>query len=254
MRASRRVLIAGAALLAAAWLVARPPTPPLYDGLIGPAEDYRYLDPPPGAKTTAPPSSGSTTLTVSSSGTAAGFLNTSEQPPQVQFLVGEGALQTPAGSTSVTVTAKPVEPPAPLPTTAGRFDGNVYEVAVSADKPGAVTVRSGGTPPTIVMRGPPGSNHAVIYRYVEGGSWEALRTVPIGGQAPDIQAANTDRFGWFALVLSSSSSSSSSSGTGGSGGSGGSGGFPVVAVVVPLGVLAILAAVIVPIRLSRSRR
>lgn len=244
---SRRVLLAGAALVAAAWVVTRPPSPPLYDGIIGPAEPYRYLNPPPGATTHGQPSSASTTVAVSSSGSAAGFLNTSEQPPQVQFLVGEGALVVPAGSTSVTLTVTPVEPPIPLPAADGRFDGNAYEVTATADKPGTVTVRPGGTPPTIVMRGPPGSNSAVVYRHVEGGSWQPLHTVPIGGQAPDIQAANTDQLGWFALVLSSTSSSSTSTG-----GSGGSSGFPVVAVVIPLVVLLVLAGVIVSIRLSRS--
>jgi len=248
-----RVLAAGAALIALAWVLMPAPSPPLYDGLSGPAEAYRYLNPPAGSQSTPPPSSANTTLAVSGGSNAAGFLSTSEQPPQAQFLVGQGSLQVPAGSTSVTITVKPVAPPAPIPATDGRLDGNVYEVSISADKPGPVTVRPGATQPTVVLRGPPGSSGAVIERSTAAApSWRALHTVPIGGQTPDIVAANTDQLGWFAMVLGTSSASSTSSGPGGSGGGGG-GGFPIVAVVAPLAALLLLGAVIVPIRLSRAR-
>lgn len=243
-RRALHVLLAGAALTGAAWTVAPAPSPPLYDGLTGPAESYRYLSPPPGTAATAAPTSGSTTLAVSNGTSAAGYLQTSEQPPQAQFLVGGGALAVPAGATSVTLRLEPVPAPAPLPASAGRLDGNTYRVSATADVPGPVTVKVGGTQPTIVLRGPPGSSGAVINRWETGGSWQALHTVPLGGQAPDMVAANTDQIGWFAMVLSGSSSP----------GGGGSGGFPVLAVVLPVAVLALLGATILAIRLARTRQ
>lgn len=252
---SLRVLLAGGALLALAWALAPAPSPPLYDGLSGPSEAYRYLNPPPGSQSTQAPTSASTTLSVTGGVSAAGFLSTSEQPPQAQFLVGQGSLLVPDGSTSVTITVKPVAPPAPLPAAAGRFDGNVYEVSITADRPGPVSIKPGTsqTQPTIVLRGPPGSTGAVVERFKPGPqAWTSLHTVPIGGQTPDIVAATTDDIGWFAMVLGGPSSSSTSSASGTGGGSSG-GGFPVVAVVAPLAALVLLGAVIVPIRLSRAR-
>jgi hypothetical protein len=247
-RRALHVLVAGVALTGAAWTLAPASSPPpLYDGLTGPAEAYRYLNPPPGTAATAAPTSGSTSLAVANGSSAAGYLQTSEQPPQAQFLAGEGALSVPAGTTSVTLQLRPVPPPAPLPASAGRLDGNTYEVSATANVPGPVTVKVGGTQPTVVLRGPPGSSGAVIHRWETGGSWQALHTVPLGGQAPDMVAANSDQLGWFAMVLSGS-------GTSGGGSGGGSGGFPVLAVVLPVAVLALLAAVILPVRLARSRR
>jgi len=252
-RSARRVLLAGAAMLAATWIVAAPPTPPLYDGLTGPAEAYRYLNPPPGSQGTQPPTSASNTFAVTNGANAAGFLSTSEQPPQAQFLVGQGTLALPSGSSSVTISVKPVPPPAPLAEAGKRLYGNVYEVQITADKPGAVTVKPDVTKPTIVLRGPPGSGSAVVYRYTSASaSWTALHTVPLGSQTPDIVAATTDQPGWFALVLGASLPSGSSTGSG-SGGGGGGGGFPIVAVLAPLAALLVLGAVIVPIRLSRAR-
>ncbi len=158
----------------------------------------------------------------------------------------------PAGARSVTVTVKPVPPPAQIPSSIGKLDGNVYEVTATADVPGDVTLKPGGSQPTIVLRGPPGNGTPTIARFARGGSWQAIHTVPLGGQAPNMVAANTTTLGFFAMTLPSGSSSASSNQNGGPPASGG-GGFPVLAVVLPLAVLAVLAAAVIAVRVSRSQ-
>lgn len=248
-RDATRVLVVAAPLIALAWMLAPAPSPPLYDGFQVPAEPYRYLAPPPGAQQTQPPTSASKPLTVSDGTVPAAFVATGEQPPQAQLLVGDGTLLAPAGAHTVTLAIKPVPPPAPLPASIGRLAGNVYQVTASADSGGEATLKSGATPPTVVLRGPTGSNAAQIARMPEGGSWARLQTVPLGSGAPDTVAANTPGLGFFAVVVPPGGSSS---GNGGGGGGSGGGSFPAVAVVVPLAAVLLLAGVLVAIRLSRG--
>jgi len=241
-----RVLAAGAALIGVAWVLSPVPSLPLYDGLAGPAEAYRYLNPPPGTASTPAPGSATKDVPTSGGTIAAAFVTTEEQPPQVQVLIGDGALVVPAVATKVTISLKAVPPPLPLPAALGRLDGNVYQVGVTPDAGGAVSVKPGVTAPTVVLRGPSGSSGAQIARLETGdGSWQGLHTVPLGA-TPDMVAASTTVFGYFALVLPAASPSSG-------GGGGGGGGFPVVAVVVPAVVVVVLAGVLVATRISRSR-
>jgi hypothetical protein len=249
-----RVLLAGGALIAAVWALAPAPSPPLYDGLSGPAEAYRYLNPPQGAQQTQPPSSATKTLSLTGGRTGAGFLTTEEQSPQAQFLVAEGSFLVPPGTKSVTVTIKPVPPRSPLPSDLGRLDGNVYSITASADVPGTVTLSKSITAPTVVLRGPPGSTAATVVRLGAEGTWTKLHTVPLGGQVPDMVAANTDQLGDFSLALGAgqgSSGSSSSASQSGSG-SGSGGGFPVLAVAIPLGAVVLAAGLILLVRRSRA--
>jgi len=247
-RSARRVLLAGAAMLAATWIVAAPPTPPLYDGLTGPAEAYRYLNPPSGYQHTDPPSSASHTLTVSNGTVPAGFIATDEQPPQAQLLVGDGSLLAPPGAHTVTLSIKAVPPPsATVPADLGHIAGNVYTVTATADTGGEATLKRGATPPTVVLRAPPGSGTGSIARSDgSGGAWTGLRTVPLGNNVPDMVAANTTAFGDFAVTVTGAPSTTTGAGSGGS--------FPVVAVVVPLAVLVVLAGLLVTIRSARRPR
>ena len=87
-RRSLRILLTGAVLIAAVWLLHPLGAPPLYDGAAGPNEAYRYLNPPAGHTQQGPPTSASTNLAVSGGSSAAGYVSTSEAPPQAQFLVG----------------------------------------------------------------------------------------------------------------------------------------------------------------------
>jgi hypothetical protein len=246
-----RVLVAGALLVGLAWLVAPPGSPPLYDGLQGPAQAYLYLQPPPGYHQTDTPKGASRVLPVSDGTNGAGFVNTEETPPQAQVLVADGALNFPAGAKQITLTVTPVPPPAPVPPSLGPQAGNVYQVTATADVPGPISINP-THPMTVVLRGPAGVGNAPIARMDEGTTtWQRVTTVPLGS-APDMVVVNTDKLGWF--VITATGSTQAPSGSGGSGSGSGSG-FPVVAVVVAAVVLvAIIGTLMMLTMRGRSSR
>ncbi|HEV7679257.1 MAG TPA: hypothetical protein VGQ42_11875 [Candidatus Dormibacteraeota bacterium] len=242
-----RTLVAGAALIAAAWLLAPAPAPPLYDGLSGPAQAYVYVSPPPGYHQTQQASPATKSLPVSSGATQAAFVTTDELPPQAQVLAGEGAFTVPAGTTSVALTVTPVTPPQPLPAALGAFDGNVYRIEATAGS--APVPVATGHPITVVLRGPATGKTAAMVRLPDTGTstpgaWESIKSVPLGS-APDMISANTDRLGWFAMVLTGTSSTSGGS-------PGGSSGPNLVAIVVPVAAV-VLAAIAATLLLLRRR-
>jgi hypothetical protein len=242
--AATRVLVAGGLLIALAWALAPAPSPPLYDGLQGPAQPYVYLQPPPGYHQTGKPGGASRALPITSGSSNAGFINTEEIPPQAQVLAGDGTFSSPPGATSITLTVTPVAPPQPLPASLGQQAGNVYEVKASADVPGPVTVAA-AHPVTVVLRGPTGTGSAPMARLAQGGTaWERVTTVPLGS-APDMVVTNADRLGWFAITQTATSTAS------GGGGGGSGGGVPVVAIVVPA---LVLLAVVAGLLLRSSSR
>lgn len=244
-RRATRVLLAAAALVGIAWWVSPVASPPIYDSLGGPADPYRYLNPPPG-NSHGSPSSAKQDAAVSGGTIAATFISTTEAPPQVQVLIGDGAVAVPAGATKVTISITAVASPVPIPAAVGMLDGNVYQVSVTPDVAGPLTLKSGATPPTVVLRGPTGSSGAQILRLQDaGGAWEKLHTVPLGS-AQDMVAASTSAFGWFALALPKGAGNS------GGGGGGGASAVSVVAVVVPAVLLALIA-VLLGVRFSRRR-
>ncbi len=228
----RRVLVAGLVLLGAAWVLAAAPSPPLYDGLQGPAQAYLYVQPPAGYHQSAQPSGANGNLTVSNGSSGAGFINTSETPPQAQVLAADGAFSFPAGTASITLSVTPVAPPSPIPVSLGTLAGNVYHVTATANVPGPVSIVA-AHPVTVVLRGPAGVGDSPIARLAEGGTtWQRATTVPLGS-TPDMVVTNTDQLGYFAITRTGASSSS----TGTDAGGGGAGGVPVVVVVVAAVVL-----------------
>ena len=245
----RRALLAGALLVGVAWLVAPPGSPPLYDGVQGPAQAYLYLQPPAGYHQNGTPNRASRVLPVTNGSNGAGFVNTEETPPQAQVLVADGALSHPAGARSITLTVTPVAPPAPVPASLGTQTGNVYQVTATADVPGPVAIDP-AHPMTVVLRGPAGTGDAPIARMDEGSTtWQRVTTVPLGS-APDMVVVNTDRLGWFVITATRASPN-----PGGSGGSGGSAGFPVAAVVVAAVVLVAVIGTLLALTLrGRSTR
>jgi hypothetical protein len=244
------MLVAGAALIAGAWLLAPLPGLPLYDGLQPPPEPYRYLNPPPGSQQTAPPTSASKDLALSNGAVPAAFVSTGETPPQAQVLVGDATLIAPAGAHTVTLGIRPVPPPSALPGSLGHRVGNVYLITATADAGGQASLKPGATPPTVILRGPPGSSAARIARAGAGsGGWVLLQTVPIGAGVQNTVAANTTSLGYFTLVVpAGAATSSTSTGTGNPS----SGSFPVVAVVVPLAVVLAVAGLLLAVRRSRA--
>jgi len=242
----RRVLLAGAALVGAAWLLAPVASPPLYDGAIGPAQAYLYLQPPAGYHQTGAPQGAGRDLPIAAASSGAGFVNTAETPPQAQVLAADGTFSAPAGATKITLSITPVAPPSPIPAALGRLAGNVYQVSAKADVAGAVTVNA-GHPITVVLRGPASVGSPPMARLAEGATeWARITTVPLGS-APDMVVANTDRLGYFAIT----STGTTSPGGSGGGGSGGSG-FPVLAVVIPAVLLLAVLAVLLLARIDRK--
>jgi hypothetical protein len=246
--AATRTLLAGALLLGAVWAVLPAPSPPLYDGLAGPAQAYLYLDPPPGYHQTGQPAPASHPLTLTGGSSAAGFVNTVETPPQAQVLAADGTFSAPAGATSITLAVTPVRPPRPIPASLGRLAGNVYEVKATADVPGPVTVVA-GHPVTVVLRGPTGTGNAPMARLAEGGTaWERVSSQPLGS-APDMVVTNTDRLGFFAITATAATAT-----TGGTGSSGGSGSNVVLVVVAAAVVAVAVIGLATALVLRRSRR
>jgi hypothetical protein len=212
------VLAAGAALLALAWSLAPPSTPPLYDG--GPiiAEPYRYCQPPAGLSGGKTPGSIDQALPVQGGQSPAMAETTDEQPSQAQLLAPQGAFAVPPGTTSLHVTIRCVPPP-PVPLLGGNLDGNVYSIVVAAGAT-PLPIRP-GQQVTMVLRGPAGVPNVTLELY-SGGAWTRLDTQPLGNTAPDSYAANVSQLGDFALVAAP---------TPGSAGGGSGGGVAVVVIV-----------------------
>ncbi|HZS14710.1 MAG TPA: hypothetical protein VFC09_08945 [Candidatus Dormibacteraeota bacterium] len=249
----RRVLVLGAVLLGAAWALAPAPSPPLYDGLQGPAQAYLYLTPPPGYHQTGAPSGASHALAIAGGSSGAGFINTEETPPQAQVLAADGTFTFPPGATSITLSVTPVAPPSPIPASLGTLAGNVYHVTATANVPGPVSIVA-AHPMTVVLRGPVGTGTSPIVRMSEGTTtWQRVTTVPLGS-APDMVVTNTDQLGYFAIAEQGGSSSPGGSGGGpGTASGSSSGGFPVVVVVIAVVVLLAVLGGLLAMR-SRTRR
>lgn len=186
-------LAVGIGLIVAAQAVA-PVAAPLFDSLtvLGP---YHYLAPAAGQ------SGGPTSATVTealANGASPGFnAATSESPPQAQLIAAPDAFQLAPGSTSVTVTIKPVVPPAP--STVGTILGNVYAYAVT-DQNGAQLSTKAGTDVTLVLRAPDATTEAVVAQFASG-AWAQIASSPSG--TPAFFLGTTSTFGAFALVATS---------------------------------------------------
>jgi len=186
-------LALGIGLIVAAQVIA-PVAAPLFDALtvLGP---YHYLVP------TAGQSGAPTSATVTeqlADGASPGFnAATNESPPQAQLIAAPGAFQLPPGSTSVTVTIKPIAPP--VPSTVGAILGNVYEYAV-ADQNGVQLSTKAGTDVTLVLRAPDATTEAVVAQFANG-AWTQIASSPAG--TPAFFLGTTGTFGDFALVATS---------------------------------------------------
>ncbi|MEA2672604.1 MAG: hypothetical protein QOG45_2824 [Chloroflexota bacterium] len=186
----------GAVLLTLAWQASPPPVPPMYEGLPGPAEPYRYLHPPPGLGSTPRPSSAHVTAPLREGQSPALSPATAEMPPQAQLLAAQGAFVVPPGVTGVEATIAPVDPP-PVAPIGGEVAGNVYRIVVTAAGT-PLAVRPGRTV-TVVLRGPAGFGGPIVERFAAG-TWTRLDTQPLGALAGDSYAADAAGLGDVALV------------------------------------------------------
>jgi hypothetical protein len=187
------LLMAGLALVALA-VNLRPGALPLYDGVVV-IEPYRFLHPLAGQA--GNPTAASLRLPLAGGPAPPIDAGTAESPPQAQLVIGPGALVLPAGSSTLTVSIRAVDPPSAPGS--GRIEGNVYAFTLSTDGGNPVTLGAGQVA-SIVLRAPLGAPTATIERYVAG-VWRALATTAAG--LPDTYVSNTDALGELALVSGS---------------------------------------------------
>jgi len=246
---ARRWAAVSIAALAVAW-VAAPAAIPLYDGPGFPDEPYRYVSAPPGAKTTPPPTSAQQTLQVRGGLSTAGFVNSAERGPQISVYIPPTGLQPPAGATTITVSATPKAPAAPLPTD-GKIIGNIYTFAATTSQ-GAVKIvgNTNTSTPVIQMRSPTSTAPFPVFEYRSPSGWKEVSSFKVAGKkvntlrvGQDIFQTFAPQFGDYALVVLNKQPSS-----------GGGGGGVNWALLGPgIGILAAVA-LIAPIRIARSRR
>lgn len=209
-RVARRWLVAALSALFAVWIVA-PATTPIYDGLQNPDEPYRYVNPPPGAKTDKKPTTGQTVLSVRNGVNGAGFANSGEQGPQISVYIPATSLQVPPGATGVTVTAEPLAPTPPLPKN-GTIVTNVYRISATANGADVPIVGTGNAEPSVQMRAPSAKQPGPVFEHRTTSGWQRMKTLRVGN---DIYQASVPSFGDWALVQLGAQAGSSSSGGGG---------------------------------------
>jgi hypothetical protein len=188
------VLIVAGILLALLWMLG-PVSPPLYDGLQGPAGPYKYVNPPPGLGVKhSNPTSGKTVERLSHGRFTETLVTTKEHVPQALLELGDGAVIVPSGVTTVTLTVRPVTPPHPID--GGVLDGNVYLFRAEGNNGQSLSLnpKVGGL---LELRktGQELSAHMSTYR---NGSWVAVSTLSF--VRADYLATDAKSFGYYALI------------------------------------------------------
>jgi hypothetical protein len=239
VNAGRYRWLAGALLaLLAAWAVA-PSAVPIYDGLSNPDEPYRYVQAPPGYHNpTKKPTIAQADVPVNNGRSSAQYANSAEVGPQISLFVPAGALQPPAGATTIVVTATPEAPSKPLPTD-GRIITNVYRITATGNGQNAAVIGKGATEPALQMRAPkPPTGQLPVFEHRTPTGWQHSQTIRIG---QDIYQTSAPVFGDWALVQPSKPVKASSGG-----------GINTGLLVAGIAVL-LIAGVILAVRLRRTR-
>jgi hypothetical protein len=228
---ARRRWLAGALLVGVGWLAAPSPVA-VYDGLAAPDEPYRYVSPPPGVKT-APPTSTAVDTPVQNGGNVRGLsFQTSETGPQVSAFLPQYALSATSGPIHITVSpAAPTDPPP-----GATVDGNVYVFTLSSPAGDVGFDPVHGANATLYLRATsqrtpqPG----MYFRPDAQAAWTALPTTS-GGL--DIRVASFKGKGEYVLALAAAVKAKAG------------GGAPVLPLVL-VGILVVLAAVVLVVRLQ----
>lgn len=226
MTSARRRWAVAALLVTVGWLITPQPVP-VYDGVGNPDEPYRYVLPPKGAKDTAPPTTGTMTSPVRNGTNAFGMsIQTAEKGPQASLFVPPMALASPG--TKVTVTLTPQAPKDQPP--GATIDGNVYLLALT-DPAGPVTRTDKAAIATLYLRATTAAQPGPLMQYRSEPTipWQALKTSR-GGM--DVYVSAYAGPGQYALAFVDGQSDGTS-----------------VLPLVLLGVLALLALVVVLVRL-----
>jgi hypothetical protein len=193
-RIGTAVLALGAAFLAAVWFLIGVHAPPLYDGLVGPSEPYRYLQPPPNHKGGKAPTSVTRSLHLPTHGSPFFVLLTSEQPPQAQLHLDQDAIVSPPGPQTIVFSIHAVPPPSTSPS-GGVVEGNVYNFAAVTQRGGPVTFHQDTA--NLDLRTPNLVKGATIEQYANG-QWTRLSTGQFIGTP--IYSASIRSLGEFAVI------------------------------------------------------
>lgn len=194
---TRAIRWVGVALVAmvAAWVLA-PAAVPIYDGLSNPDEPYRWVQPPAGATSGKQPTVAKAVVAIRNGVSGAQFANSAEQAPQISVYVPGGALNVPAGASTVTVEAVPIAPTAPLPTD-GTIVTNVYAISATAGGRPVSVVGTGHSAPSLQMRAPSAGQPGPVFEHRTATGWQRAGTLRVGN---DIYQASAPTFGDWALV------------------------------------------------------
>ena len=187
-----------------------PAAVPIYDGIGNPDEPYRYVKPPANAQTTKPPTTASIVVPIHGSTSVAEYANTAENGPQLSLYLPLGALVAPSGVSSVTVTATPQAPSAPLPTD-GTIVSNVYRLSAQAGGKDVPIVGTGKKEPTLQMRAPSSRQPGPVFEHRTSSGWKREQTIRVG---VDVYQSQVPVLGDWALVQLTSDATSTSSGPG----------------------------------------
>jgi hypothetical protein len=209
---------------------------PVYDGVNAPDEPYRYIVAPPNAKKAKGPASPASASSGVKGKTNANDLTgaSDEQGPQITFYVPAAGVSPVTGST-VTVTATPQ---AASGTANGPFVGNAYVVTVSAG--GSPTLTSSGVSGAqIQLRAPSGKQPGPTIEWHPPGATE-FRPLTTARTGNDIYTSQFAGFGTYVLVQAPVTHASKG------------GGFPV-AIIVLIATAVILVALILLVRIRRTR-
>ena len=215
---------ASAVALVLVWRLLPAASPPLYDGVCI-ADPYRHLGGSPAPTSATSSFSGSQFPTTE--------LLTNETPAQAQILLMAGSFTAPS---SITLTIRPVPPPAPPPDGKAQ-DGNAYQITATSG--GQQLQPNSADPVTIVLRGS-GASGALVLSVDSGSGWQPLKTFNLG--CGFTFEAVSPKLGYFALFRAAGSSGTTSSG-----------GFPVGIVVGILGAVVIVATLALA-RIAAGRR
>jgi hypothetical protein len=235
VNSARRRWIAGALLVGVGWL-ASPSAVPVYDGISAPDEPYRYVSPPPGATKTAPATSVSVNTPVAGGSNSQGLsLQTGETGPQMSVFLPQFAMRAATGPIHIAVT-----PAAPTDLPPGATaDGNVYVIAMTAPG-GPVTLdKKYAAIATLYLRATSqrAPQPTMYYRPAAGAAWTALGTTA-GGL--DIRVSSFPGAGQYVLAKAGTAAAANAGS-----------GMPVLPIVL-VGVLVVLAAAVVVVRLRSA--
>lgn len=250
MRVRRFTLVAAVSLCSVGLLA--PWSVPLYDGVGFPDEPYRFVRRPAGdTRVTKPPTAISTTVPVvrgstDVGGSTDGFNAASaEQGPQVSIFAPVKTLLAPSGARRLTVQVRPRAPNGAAD--GGAVDANVYRFTATTDA-GPPSIARGSETIRVILRATTSRQPGPIaeYRALGASTWSRLATSRYG---TDVYAAPARGFGDYALVFAAASTSAAAPAATRRGtGRGLRGGLLLGGLVL------VLAAVVVGIRVRRTRR